>query len=77
MSLDTEPPGAAHWAYLDQYGAEVLCATEGQKPFVFRTVYEAVEASRRLGGCSLGRCLHAPMRWVLLRAADAGPTNPQ
>jgi hypothetical protein len=77
MPLDTESPGAAHWAYLDQYGGEVLCATEGRKPFVFRTVYEAVEASRRLGGCSLGRCLHAPMRWVLLRAADAQPPDPR
>ncbi|HEX5648213.1 MAG TPA: hypothetical protein VFX69_01040 [Steroidobacteraceae bacterium] len=77
MSLDTEPADALHWRYLDQYGAEVLCATEGRKPIVFRTVYEAVEASRRLGGCSLGRCLHAPMRWVLLRPDDAQPTDPQ
>ena len=77
MSVDTESPGAAQWAYLDQYGAEVLCATEEQKPFVFRTVYEAVAASRRLGGCSLSRCLHAPMRWVVLRAAGAEPTDPQ
>ena len=75
MQLDTESARAGHWVYLDQYGAEVLCATGARKPFVFRTVYEAVAASRRLGGCSLDRCLHAPMRWVLLRSAEDEPTN--
>jgi hypothetical protein len=77
MALDTESADAARWRYLDQYCAEVLCTDDGQKPYVFRTVYEAIEASRRLGGCSLGRCLHAPMRWVLLRATGAEPTATQ
>lgn len=71
MSPDTESAGSVHWRYLDQYGGEVLCATAQRQPVVFRTVYEAVAASRRLGGCSLGRCVHAPMRWVLLRPRDA------
>lgn len=66
-----ESSGAVHWRYLDQYGGEVLCANEDARPVVFRDVYEAVAASRRLGGCSLGRCLHAPMRWVLLRPGPA------
>jgi hypothetical protein len=74
---DAESVAALRWLYLDQYGAEVLCATGEQKPFAFRTVYEAVATSRRLGGCSLGRCLHAPMRWVLLRPGGAEPTGPQ
>ena len=67
----TGSPSAVHWRYLDQYGNEVLCAIGDRKPVVFRTVYEAVATSRRLGGCSLGRCLHAPMRWVLLRPSYA------
>ena len=71
VSPDVAPVGPLHWRYLDQYGGEVLCAAAARRPVVFRTVYEAVETSRRLGGCSLGRCLHAPMRWVLLRAVDA------
>jgi len=76
MTPATEAPSAVHWRYLDQYGGEVLCATEGRKPVVFRTVYEAIAASRKLGGCSLGRCLHAPMRWVLLRSDEGGPVDP-
>ena len=67
----TANPGLC-WRYLEQYQAEVLCLATEPKPHVFATVYEALAMSRRLGGCSLGRCLHAPMRWVLLRAIDAG-----
>ena len=73
MTSDERPtqPGLC-WVYLDQYGAEVLCSASDSRPHVFATVYEALAMSRRLGGCSLGRCLHAPMRWVLLRPAVAG-----
>jgi len=66
----TVNPGLC-WRYLPQYGAEVLCRATEPQPHVFATVYEALAISRRLGGCSLGRCLHAPMRWVLLRSLDA------
>ena len=75
MTPATDAPGAVHWRYLDQYGGEVLCTGGEKQPVVFRTVYEAVAASRSLGGCSLGRCLHAPMRWVLLRPVEDEPTR--
>jgi hypothetical protein len=61
----TEDP--LRWLYLDQYGSEVLCVEGESRPRVFPTVFKAVAAARELGGCALGRCLHAPMRWVLIR----------
>jgi hypothetical protein len=70
VTPDIQSVGPLHWRYVDQYGGEVLCAAAAPRPVVFRTVYEAVATSRRLGGCSLGRCLHAPMRWVLLRPRE-------
>jgi hypothetical protein len=48
----------------------VLCPENEDRPVVFKDVYQAVEAARQLGGCALGRCLHAPMRWVLIRPCD-------
>lgn len=58
---------AVHWRHLEQYATEVLCPVDEERPLVFATVYEAVAAARQLGGCALARCLHAPMRWVLVR----------
>ena len=58
---------AVRWLHLEQYDAEVICPVDDDRPLAFATVYRAVEAARQLGGCSLARCLHAPMRWVLLR----------
>ena len=70
MSAAAEPkPGTLRWLYLEQYGSEVLCLADAARPQVFPTVFKAVEAAREQGGCALGRCLHAPMRWVLIRPA--------
>jgi hypothetical protein len=70
QELKPIPPGhrPLHWRYFEQYRAEVLCPAGQDRPLVFATVFKAVDAARRLGGCALGRCLHAPMRWVLIRA---------
>lgn len=65
------------WLYLEQYGAEVLCLADEARPRVYSTVFQAVEAARARGGCSLGRCLHAPMRWVLIRAAEEAGLTPR
>jgi hypothetical protein len=71
MLADTRAHASLHWRYLEQYGSEVLCLADDARPLVFSTVYRAIDTARRLGDCALARCLHAPMRWVLLRAADA------
>jgi hypothetical protein len=73
MTPTTRANRPHRWLYLEQYGAEVLCPAAEPRPLVFATVFKAVEAARRLGGCALGRCLHAPMRWVVLRTA--GPVG--
>jgi hypothetical protein len=76
MSLVPSSAGEnLRWQYLEQYGSEVLCRADEPRPHVFPTVFEAVAAAREQGGCALGRCLHAPMRWVLIKpmpAAGAG-----
>ena len=71
MAADLRANASLRWLYLEQYGSEVLCLEDDARPVVFGTVYRAVDAARRLGGCALARCLHAPMRWVLLRPVDA------
>ena len=70
MSTDLRANTSLHWRYVEQYGSEVLCLEDDSRPLVFGTVYRAIDVARRLGGCALARCLHAPMRWVLLRAAS-------
>ena len=69
MNVVSRPdPESPRWLYLEQYGSDVLCVAEEPRPRVFPTVFAAVEAARELGGCALARCLHAPMRWVLVRS---------
>lgn len=70
MAADTRADASLRWLYFEQYGSEVLCLADDPRPLVFGTVYRAIDTARRLGGCALARCLHAPMRWVLLRPAD-------
>lgn len=67
MAADFLTNASLRWLYLEQYGSDVLCLADDPRPLVFGTVYRAIDAARRLGGCALARCLHAPMRWVLVR----------
>jgi hypothetical protein len=68
IQSSSSPGSPLSWRYLEQYGSEVLCVDGDERPLVFGDVFKAVERARELGGCALGRCLHAPMRWVLIRA---------
>ncbi|HET7204850.1 MAG TPA: hypothetical protein VFI92_15930 [Steroidobacteraceae bacterium] len=70
MASDIRPNASLRWMYFEQYGSEVLCLRDDSRPLVFGTVYRAIGAARRLGGCALARCLHAPMHWVLLRPVE-------
>ncbi len=70
MAADLRTNASVRWLHVEQYGSDVLCFADDSQPLVFATVFRAVEAARRVGGCALARCLHAPMRWVLVRPID-------